>query len=479
MKRQLKLVESETETQNVGDEDRRTTDHDREEAVQAISKAISSWYVRRDSKYYAVDRLNVKLSKDDVKNACLIRIREEFDQMYCKPEILREVFRRTIEAKHFDREQAIPVWSGGIICLPRHEDRYVWRNGTVEVNAWRKPEYRNIKDVKTELGVAGDFLNVVFPRDAEREKFLDWLSWCMQNEDDKPAWAPLLYSETKGSGKSTLCKLLARLFGEDNTSVQNNVDKLTSRFNMPVLTSKLVISEEVNLPAGSSKGNALKTYITETETVSERKGVDAEKIKQFCCFLFTTNHLPLWIEADDRRYYLIEVDHEGHATGPRAAEFARLTGALHDYMDDGRNIAALYRALMERKQSPEFNAKTLNVVEDATPLMRRVHGASEATRKALLREYLTENGIHALPEQDIVKIVKGDLDGNISSTKHLMTELGWSKDTVKWGGRDFGKVVWVDRGYYAERGKLKGPDGFEEDLTEHFRKATDTYGAFG
>ena len=232
-------------------------------------------------------------------------------------------------------------------------------------------------------------------------------------------------------------------------------------------------SEEVNLPAGSPKGNALKTYITETETVSERKGVEAESIKQFCCFLFTTNHLPLWIEAEDRRYYLIEIDHDGHATGQTALEFAGIVGALHEFMEDDRNIAALYRALMERQQAPDFNAKTLNVVDDATPLMKWVHGASEATRKALLREYLQEEGIHALPESEAVEIIKKRLDGSVSSTKHLMTEIGWSKDKVKWGGREFAKVIWVQDGYCADRGKLKGPDGFEEDLAEHFGKTED------
>ncbi|MDF1671593.1 MAG: DUF5906 domain-containing protein [Roseovarius sp.] len=341
----------------------------------------------------------------------------------------------------------------------------------VEINTWKTPDYRNLKDVKADFGVAEHFLDVFFTRKEEREKFLDWLSWSLQHEEDKPAWAPLFYSETKGSGKSTLCKLVARLFGDENTAVLNSVDKLTGRFNMSVLNRKLVISEEVNLRADSAQGNALKTYITETDTVSERKGLDAEGIKQLCCFLFTTNHLPLWIEAEDRRYYLVDVDHNGHAAGEGAQEFAELVGALHEFMEDDRNIAALHRALMEREQSPDFNAKTLNVVEDATPLMKRVHGASEATRKAMLREYLAEQGIHALPESDVSRIVKGELDGNISSTKHLMTELGWSKDKVKWGGRNFGKSLWVEKHYWADRGKLNGPEGFEEDLTKHFKRA--------
>lgn len=469
MRNNLTLIYNETATEREYGEDKQSA-QDREAAVSELSKAVSSWYVRKDSKYYDVDRLNVKLSKDDVQQACLLRISEQSgSEMPCS-DVLKEVFRRTMVAKHFDREQVIPVWSGATVCLPRHEDRFVWRNGTVSVNTWKKPAYRNLENVKADFGVAEDYFNYFFTREKERDKFLDWLSWSLQNEVDKPAWAPLFYSETKGSGKSTLCKLVAKLFGDENTAVQNNVDKLTSRFNMSVLNSKLVISEEVNLRADSRQGNALKTYITETETVSERKGVDAERVKQLCCFLFTTNHLPLWIEAEDRRYYLIEVDHDGHASGDGAKEFAKLVGELHDYMEDENHIAALHKALMERKQASAFNAKTLNVVEDATPLMKRVHGASEATRKALLREILIEKDIHALAESDVVEIVKKSLDGNISSTKHLMTELGWSKDKVKWDGREYVKAIWVEKGFWVDRGKLKGPDGFEQDLAVHLKK---------
>jgi hypothetical protein len=36
--------------------------------------------------------------------------------------------------------------------------------------------------------------------------------------------------------------------------------------------------------------------------LAEQKGREAERVDQYCCFLVTTNHLPLWIEADERRY---------------------------------------------------------------------------------------------------------------------------------------------------------------------------------
>jgi hypothetical protein len=87
----------------------------------------------------------------------------------------------------------------------------------------------------------------MFLRQAEREMILNWLAWNLQNEDDKPTWAPFLYSRTKGSGKSAFCHLVSVLFGQENSVTQNNVDQLTSRFNMTALHSKLVISEELQL----------------------------------------------------------------------------------------------------------------------------------------------------------------------------------------------------------------------------------------
>jgi len=441
--------------------------------IERLTAAISSWYVRRDSKFYDVDRPTVKLSKDDVQRACLIRFAEEIDGFDPSDrEVLKQAFARAIDQKHGIPGQTIPVWDGSSSCDPGNTGPHISHRGVVALNTWRKPSYRKLDHVDADWGVAGEFFEVVLQRHEEREKFLDWLAWCLQNEGEKPAWAPFLYSETKGSGKSTLCQLVGRLFGDENTTVQNNVDKLTSRFNSPVLTKKLVICEEVNLRPDSSQGNALKTYITEEEVLTERKGVDAEKVRQRCCFLFTSNHLPLWIEPEDRRYYLIEIDHDGHATGANAADFAALVGCLREAMKDDTFVAGLYRALMERRLANDFSAKTLNVVGDATPLSRRVHGASELTTVTLLREYLAETGLHAIPEADVARVLAEELRSNQNQSKHLMSKLGWQKCKVKWGGKDYSRAIWVDRGYWVDRGVLKGPDGYSQPLTDHVEAPT-------
>ncbi len=464
----IKLIKK-SEGTDVGETEAQPKDNN-EEVIQIISKAVSSWYVRKDSKYFAVDRLNVKLSMEDVQRSCVFRIKEEFGHLKPTREIMKEVFDLTIVKKHSDTDTSIPVWNGVIVCKPGNPKRFIWDLGTVAINAWNKPAYRDLEGVDPSFGLAGDFFDWFFTREEEKQKFLDWLSWNLQNEDQKPSWAPFFYSATKGSGKSTLCKLVARLFGDQNTVCENSVDKLTSKFNSPILSKKLVISEEVDLRANSKQGNALKTYITESDAVVERKGVDAERVEQFCCFMFTSNHLPLWIEEEERRYYLIEVDHDGHAAGPRGGEFAALVGNLHEFMADDRCITGLYEVLMEGRHAAKFNAKWLNVQEEATPLMKRVHAASEGTRKAMLREMLDSKELKAISEAKLTEFVKKELHANLAQTKHLITELGWSKDNVKWDGCDYARAVWTAKDYWVDRGKLKGPDGFEEqDLGEHLK----------
>jgi hypothetical protein len=438
--------------------------------IDEVAGLISSWFVRKDQKYFDIDLPQTPMSKSDIERVSLIRLNQRYGSNYLTREILNRAFRKAIDERHADHLRSIPVWSGEQVCRPGNTDRVVWSSGYVNLNTWRSPAYRQlVPDVEADYGVAGDFFEWLFPRSKERAMFLDWLAWCLQHEGDKPMWAPFLYSKTKGSGKSTVCQLAARLFGVDNTVTQNSVDKLVARFNLPLLRSKLVISEELKLKPESSQGNTLKTYITERVTVAEHKGREARQVEQACCFLFTTNHLPLWIEPDDRRYYVIEVDHDGHASGPRAAEFSGLVERLHGFLADDRSVAGLYRALLERPLSDDFNAKSLDVSRCATGVMQRINGASRQTTVDQLEELMDARQLNAIPEGEVARIVREHLRANVNSTKHLMSELGWSKQKVKWGGIDYGRAIWVRPGYSIESGNIFAEDGSRESLVDHLR----------
>jgi hypothetical protein len=59
------------------------------------------------------------------------------------------------------------------------------------------------------------------------------------------------------------------------------------------------------------------------------------------------------------------------------------------------------------------------------------------------------------------------LKANINQTKHLMSDLGWSKREVKWGGVDYARQLWIRPGYVVDRGRIHGPGGWSELLVPH------------
>lgn len=435
-----------------------------EDQVVFLSKQASSWFVRTKNQFHDVRRPSTSLTQKEVQTIFLRRIRERFPWIEPTPELLRAVFQRAIAETHDDPTQSIPIWNGSICCFAGNADAVVPDEELVTLNTWKVPAYRKKSVASGDTKMLDDFLARIFRHEVDRRVFKDWLSWCLQNEADKPAFAMFLYSRRKGTGKSTLCQLVAKLFGEENSITQNSISKLVQRFNRPLLTSKLVISEELQLKPDSPHGNTLKTYITEKVTTSEEKGQEIEKLKQCCCFLFTTNHLPLWIEADERRYYVIDVDHDGHASGPEAEEFGHFIAELIRWMENEDNLAVLYRGLMEHRQSNEFNPRSLNLSQIQTPVMKQIMGASREVQLARLEEFLDGAGRFALPQEELAKWFIEGLKTNQNRIRHMMPELGWRPEKAKWGGIDYVRSLWVHPDYQVAGGRVRGPNGYDEPI---------------
>jgi hypothetical protein len=292
----------------------------------------------------------------------------------------------------------------------------------------------------------------------------------LQNEQDRPAWALLLYSKAKGTGKSTFCDVLKHLHGLANSTTQNNVDNLVARFNTRALLSRLVICEELSLRSESKQSNALKTYITDGQTLSERKGREAEPLPLTSCFVFTTNHLPTWMETGERRYYIVQTDHDGHASGPEAAAFSAVVAGVHKALDNPDEVAALYKALMQRQVGEGFNPKSLNTERDGTDVMRQLLGTSGETMLEQLEEYLDGSGHGVIPQSEVQDHITKELRQNGNRTRHMMQELGWMQHSVKWGGKDYARALWVKADYHVADGRLIMPDGQTEAIDDHVRK---------
>lgn len=428
------------------------------------ARLVASWFVRSQNNFYYVPELGTRLTQRDLKRISLARFRNLFPDEERNEEVWREVFQRVIEETHDDPEQTIQIWNGKSRCLPGHSKPVILDGEMVSINTWSTPAYRKLGVKESDFGMFDTLLDQIFSQEVDRRVFKDWLAWCLQNEADKPAWAPFFYSRRKGTGKSTLCQLVVALFGEQNSLTQNSIEKLVSRFNKPVLDSKLVVSEELRLRPDSTQGNTLKTYISEKVTTSEAKGRELERVEQYCCCLFTSNYLPLWMEADERRYYVIDVDHDGCASGPKAEEFGAFVAELREWMSKPKNIARLFNALLVHRQSNTFNPYTLNVSSIDTPVMQQIMGSSREVSLVRLEEWLAESKSYHIPMNALGSVFSDTLKINPSRIRHMMPELGWRQEKAKWGGVDHARVLWVHPDFHVAGGRVKGPDGYDEPV---------------
>ena len=432
-----------------------------EATLDEILQTVAQWYVRKNNKYYDVDVPGEVLSRDDVERVIIQRLKVEFPANDLVPDLVRQILQRLIRDIFVSPRESIPIWSGIRKSVPGNSNKLIFSpHMTATINTWKVPQYRQLGISEADWGPFEAFLDYMLPREEEQDMIINWLAWCLQNESKKPGWAPFLYSTTKGSGKSTLTKICAMLFGNENSSTENNVSKLVSRFNAPVLEKKFVICEELQISAGSDKANAVKTFITEQHTMTEHKGHDVQLVDQVCAFMFTTNHIPMWIEHGDRRFFVVEVDHDGHRSGKGADEFGALVQETLEYLEHPNHLAMLYNALMRRKLPRDFSAEALDVHGSSTQVMKTIQSASWDLNVELFEDELNRQSLVALPASSLSILAESFEKTSVNRMKHWLLELNWTRAKVKWGGADHSRVIFLRPGYHMHNGTLYGPGGW-------------------
>jgi hypothetical protein len=174
--------------------------------LEHILMTIAQWYVRKDGKYYDVEEPGAALSRDDVERVIIQRIKEEFPSSDLSQDVVRQLLQVLIKDRFVDPRRSIPIWSGLRQSMPGNTQTLTFQRMVATINTWRAPDYRSLGVKEQDFGPFSDFLETTFTRSSERRMLLNWLAWCLQNERDKPGWAPFLYSSTKGSGKALLLK---------------------------------------------------------------------------------------------------------------------------------------------------------------------------------------------------------------------------------------------------------------------------------
>lgn len=421
----------------IGDE---RTEYTKDNFEEVLAE-VATWFVKKDNRFHDVTNLQTKYSPHDIKQVVVQRVRETFPKFKLGQQGWKDFFKVLLDppVNVLDPELTFPVWTGRRNSIPTNPYKVYFERGMAVVNIWEEPSYRKVQGgLSTEA--FDDFLAYVMPREAERETFLDWLAWCLKYEGDKPEWAVMLYSDKQGTGKSTLTKLMKELFGRENTGTTNGVSKLLGRFNKEVLENKLIIVEEVEVKRGSPQANSLKSLITEDSTMVEAKGLPAYVERLYCAFIMTTNHLPLWLEESDRRFFILNFDHQGFSNG--GSEYEQFTkhiiGPLHRLTSTDKGIKSIYDKLIKREVPVGFG-KTLDVRKQQTTIMKELHELTPDVALQVIEQELDNRGIVFVPVRDAARLINKIAPREINAQNHLFTALGWKKKKFAW---DRGGQVW-------------------------------------
>jgi hypothetical protein len=236
----------------------------------------------------------------------------------------------------------------------------------------------------------------------------------------------------------------------------NYWDHLFTTHNDRVLNKKLIVAEEVHISSQSKTGNALKDLITADRTTINPKYQASKTIPLKACYLFTTNHKPLWLEGGERRYYIVEMDHDGHAQGPKSDDFAEMVGDVYAQINNPRRLAALYSALMSRRISPDFNPKSMRFDANATPIMRELQAQSGNEGDETLEAVLAECCVSIIPSSDFKELVKCLNARNDNAVRNALVRLGWESSKLRWGTKQ--RRVWAKKGLIIESGWIQSAD---------------------
>lgn len=153
--------------------------------------------------------------------------------------------------------------------------------------------------------------NIICNGDDDHFRYLlAWMAHIVQKPEEKSGVCVVLKSEGRGTGKTTVYRILERLLGQHAMVVQDP-KHLFGAFNSH-LANKLFINIEEAFWSGSAKdAGKFRTLITESTVTIEAKGKDAIEVDSYHRFMMCTNNdwaVPQ--TKDERRFFVLEVSDE-------------------------------------------------------------------------------------------------------------------------------------------------------------------------
>ena len=145
--------------------------------LQVLVKLLATSYVRRENRFYHIDRPDEPLSRQDIELSFLTPANKLVPKEKLTSALMKQVFDQAISQRSPDSNRCIPVWTGAKEPHPGNPARRIQLDsGSFILNTWTEPKYRQLTEVPPSFGVFADFFFTLLQRPAELRRVLDWLA---------------------------------------------------------------------------------------------------------------------------------------------------------------------------------------------------------------------------------------------------------------------------------------------------------------
>ncbi len=284
---------------------------------------------------YFVLTLNGDIYKMEASGAVNVQKREGFTNLFaCRRASLDNgelisagtAWKNSSDRREYDR---IGYWPGN---HGRPSKSY---------NLWRE---WGIEPKQGDWSIIRDHILLIANGDKDKANYiLDWSAHMVQRPWEKPNVALVLRGR-KGTGKTLLTQILARVVGRSNTLITANGKKLFEKFNWHLADKLLVGAEEAFFVGNRELNDQLKHLLTGDEIEVEQKYGQRISMKSMHRVIMTSNHdQVVAASADERRFFVCDVSDKRRGDDSYFAPLVRMIKG-----DDNATLAAFMYELQTR-----------------------------------------------------------------------------------------------------------------------------------
>jgi hypothetical protein len=258
-------------------------------------------YILKENSYYQVRK---EFRYDRNKNKQINLILEEYNERgLCKIMLEtskgRESFIMLLNKDNFKKYKTI------IFNPVKMENRNYFNIfkgfGYTEIS--NKPNEKHLKIFKEWLNYILKY--VCEDNEGQYKYFMNYLANIIQEPDFKPHICYILYSNDKGTGKSSLCKMLRKLVGMKHSFI-GNVRVIFEKHSTSSEYKFLNVLEELDKKMGHETYEQLKDKIQNDYCNVNKKYKDIIELKDYTRYMITTNdYKSLRIDRNHRRFALL------------------------------------------------------------------------------------------------------------------------------------------------------------------------------